>query len=106
MDYWYIIIWMFNLVPALFAIQVLVRDINKCQPGELKSMIRLFMSLTIGKSVAFCTLQYFWIIDGFDANMDPGLNFGWMVFDFLNGFTNLTFVLVVRLYLRWKNTPT
>lgn len=106
MDYWYIIIWMFNLVPAVFAAQVLLSDIKTCDNIELKSMIRLFMSLTVSKSVAFCVMQYFWITGDYDVNMEPGLAFGWMLFDFLNGFTNLAFVLVVRLYLRWKNTPT
>lgn len=105
MTHFHFIILGFNIIPALFAIQVLIFEIRKCTNQTLKSLIQLFLVATILKSVAFCTLQYGWIVGGYDETIGNVETFGWILFDFLNGFSNLAFVLALRLYLRWKNTP-
>jgi len=105
MTHFHMIILGFNIIPALFAVQILIYDIKRCQNQGLRSIVRMFMVATILKSVTFSFLQYGWITTGSDEVVGTVSAMGWMLFDFLNGFTNLTFVLAIRLYLRWKNTP-
>lgn len=105
MTHFHLIILGFNIVPALFAVQVLLLDLRKCTNQTLKSLIRIFLVATIFKSITFSVLQYGWIVGGHDESVGTVESMGWMLFDFLNGFTNLAFVLALRLYLRWKNTP-
>ena len=98
----HIIVLFFNALPAAFAFESM-RHIKDCKSRKCsQSIIYTLLIATMIKAIAFCLLQADWIINDYDSGIDDVASLGWMLFDFLNGLTNLMIIVAVRVYLKWN----
>lgn len=91
-----------NIAPALLSMRSF-RYINNCESRYLiKPVVIIVLIVVIVKSLWFVVMQSLWIIDGYDEKVGLNVSFGWMMFDFWNGFANIAIAYLIHIKLKWR----
>lgn len=70
--------------------------------GTIQMLVYAFSFCTFLQSTTFMALQVEWILEGNNDAVTDVASWGWMFYDFFNGFALLTFTLIIETYMGWR----
>lgn len=80
-----------------------IPHVKKCHRiPKLKSFIYLYLVSLISMASVFIYLQIEWIILNHDSVVGNSIAILWSLYDILNGFVQLFYLLGLEVYLKWK----
>ena len=72
--------------------------------GHYKKVIWLFVISLKLQAASFMILQWEWIYMDYNEAVGDVTAYGWLAFDYFNGFALLSFATALRMYLGWKQS--
>lgn len=81
---------------------VLFKDAHKaCLHGLAQTIVYAFAFTLTLQSSMFMILQIEWILEDNNSNVSDVASWGWMFYDYFNGFALLCFVIAMDIYVNW-----
>ena len=94
------------VMAAGFAGLVLWELRGSYRSAPLRIIAASLLSLSLLTCLAFIVLNGLWIVEQAWRDLSDASNVGWIVWDWLNGISHLSFVLAVRVFVQWEPRPT
>lgn len=70
--------------------------------GPVKYIVPSFVLALSLQSASFIVLQIDWIYEDFNTLVGDLTAYGWLAYDYFNGFAMLTFITALRIWLSWR----
>lgn len=70
--------------------------------GTIQMLVYAFCFTTAMQSASFMILQIEWILEDNNEAVTDVASWGWMFYDYFNGFCLLTYCLCIETYMGWR----
>jgi len=70
--------------------------------GTIQMLVYAFSFVTFMQATTFMILQVEWILERNNDVVTDVASWGWMFYDYFNGFALLMFTLIIETYMGWR----